>query len=106
MNKAFPIFFGILLCSAFVWFFLCYRFFKILETRHFEEYEAMGKPSLIMNNSLSSNIKLMKFLFKRKWRELDDSELAKLSRLMLVFFVIYMIGFLALLFSVPLSHVF
>ena len=64
----------------------------------------MGKPSLIMNNSLSSNITFMKFLFKREWRELNDSGLATLGKSMLVFFAIYMVGFLALFFSVPLGY--
>ena len=64
----------------------------------------MGKPSLIMNNSLSSNITFMKFLFKREWRELNDSGLTTLSKSMLVFFAIYMVGFLTLFFSVPLGY--
>ncbi len=104
VKEVFPIMFGILFCSVFVWFFLCYRLFKILETRHPEKYESMGKPSLIMNNSLSSNITFMKFLFKREWRDLDDSGLATLSKSMLVFFAIYTVGFLALFFSVPLGY--
>lgn len=104
MKEVFPLVFGVLFCSVFVWFFLCYRLFKILETRHPEKYESMGKPSLIMNNSLSSNIKFMKFLFKREWRELDDSGLEKLGISMLVFFVIYMVGFLTLFVSVPLGY--
>lgn len=104
MKEVFPIMFGILLCSVFLWFFLCYRLFKILETRHPEKYESMGKPGLIVNNSLSSNITFMKFLFKREWRDLDDSGLATLNKSMLVFFAIYTVGFLALLFSVPLGY--
>lgn len=100
MKEVFPIMFGVLFCSVFVWFFLCYRLFKILETRHPEKYESMGKPSLIMNNSLSSNITFMKFLFKREWRELSDSGLATLGKFMLVFLAIYTFGFFLLLFSV------
>jgi len=103
MKEFFPVMFGVLFFSVFVWFFLCYRLFKILETRHPEKYESMGKPSLIMNNSLSSNITFMKFLFKREWRELGDSVLAKLGKAMLVFFVIYLVGFLTMFISVPLS---
>jgi len=103
MKEFFPVMFGVLFFSVFVWFFLCYRLFKILETRHPEKYESMGKPSLIINNSLSSNITFMKFLFKREWRELGDSVLAKLGKAMLVFFVIYLVGFLTMFISVPLS---
>jgi len=64
----------------------------------------MGKPSLIMNNSISSNITFMNFLFKRECRELDDLELAILGRTMLPFFAIYMVGFIALFLLVPLGY--
>ena len=62
----------------------------------------MGKPSLIMNNSLSSNITFMEFLFKREWRELDDPGLETLAKSMIIFFVIYIIGFLTLFLVGPL----
>ena len=72
----------------------------MLEIRHPEKYMAMGKPSLIMNNSLSNNISFMKFLFKREWKELNDENLASLGKGMLVFFIIYSIGFLVMFFSI------
>ncbi len=105
MNQIFPVIFGILFCSVFVWFFLCHRLFKILETRHPEKYESMGKPSLIMNNSLSTNITFMKFLFKREWRDIDDQGLTSLSKSMLAFFAVYLVGFLALFLLMPLGYV-
>jgi len=64
----------------------------------------MGKPGLIANNTMSSNFAFMKFLFKREWRDLDDAGLAVLGKFMLVFFVIYMVGFLTLFLSVPLGY--
>ena len=105
MKEVFLIIFGILFCSVLVWFFLCHRLFKILETMHPEKYESMGKPSLIMNNTVSSNITFMKFLFKREWSELEDSGVATLGKSMLVFLVIYMIGFLTLFLSIALGYV-
>lgn len=104
MKEVFPIIFGILFCSVLIWFFLCFRLFKILETRHPDKYESMGKPGLAANNSISSNLKFMKFLFKREWRELNDSGLALLGKFMLVFFSIYSIAFLVLFTSVPLGY--
>ena len=104
MKEAFVIMFGVLFCSILVWFFLCNRFFKILETRHPKKYESMGKPGLIAKNTMSSNLTFLKFLFKREWRDLDDAGLAALGEFMLVFFVIYMVGFLTLFLSVPLGY--
>ena len=77
--------------------------FKILRTRHPEKYEAMGSPSLIMNNSLSNNISFIKFLFKREWQDLNDAGLASLGKGMLAFFIIYSVLFLGLFISVPLG---
>jgi len=101
--EIFPILFGILFCSVFVWFYLCHKMFGILRIRHPEKYEAMGKPTLIMNNSISNNLSFMKFLFKREWQELNDDGLASLGKGMLVFLVIYTAIFFSLFFSVPLG---
>ena len=77
--------------------------FGILRTRHPEKYEAMGKPSLIMNNSISNNLSFMKFLFKREWEELNDEGLATLGKSMLIFFAAYTIMFISIFISVPLG---
>ncbi|RUO38607.1 hypothetical protein CWE13_02880 [Aliidiomarina shirensis] len=105
MIDNFAVIFVILLCSVLLWFFLCIRLFKILETRHPEKYESMGKPSLFLNNSISNNITFMKFLFKREWRGLNDPNLALLSNFMLVFFVVYMAVFLTLFVSIQVRYV-
>ena len=104
MKKVFPIMFGILFCLALVWLFLCYRLFKILETRHPEKYQSMGQPTLMINNTLLTNIALIKFLFKREWRDLDDSELTTLSKAMLVLFAIYLVSILTLFLSALLVY--
>jgi len=104
LREVFPFLFGVLFCSIFVWFFLCYKLFKILEIRHPEKYENMGRPSLIMNNSLASNITFMKFLFKQEWRALNDTGLAALCTTMLIFFGFYLVGFLALFLAIPLGY--
>ncbi len=99
MKDIFPVLFSILFFSVFVWFFMCYRLFKILETRHPEKYEEMGKPSLFLNNTISNNISFMKFLFKGEWRGLNDVGLANHSKFMLFFFTIYIVGFMFLFFN-------
>lgn len=102
MKSVFFILFVVLFFSVFVWFFLCHRLFAMLEARHPEKYESMGRPTLIKNNTLSTNITFMKFLLRREWRDLNDVGLTKLSRFMLVFWIIYLVGFLTL-FSMVVS---
>ena len=102
MEELFPILFGILFCSVFIWFYMCHKMFSILRTRHPEKYQTMGKPSLIMNNSFTNNLSFMKFLFKREWQDLNDDGLASLGKGMLALFAIYTVLLFSLLFSVPL----
>ena len=104
MREAYPYLFGTLFCAVIVWFYLCNRMFKTLETRHPEAYEAMGKPSLIMNNSISSNIAFIKFLFGRNWKVLKDEGLSKLGNTMLIFFMVYVVGFIFLVVSSSVAH--
>lgn len=103
MNEIVPVLFGVLMCSVFFWFYLCHRMFGILRTRHPEKYEAMGKPTLIMNNSISNNLSFIKFLFKREWRALDDGALENLGNGMLVFVVFYTVLFVSLFLGVLLG---
>ncbi len=105
MNEIFPILFCVLFCFVLVWFFLCVKLFKALETRHPKKYEEMGKPSLFMNNSMSGNIAFMRFLFKRESRNLDDTKLDSLSKFILIYISLYFIGFSFLFVSIPLGFV-
>lgn len=104
MKELFPIIFGLLFVLVFVWFALCNWLFKRLETRHPEKYEAMGKPSLIMNNSISNNISFIKFLFKREYLDLNDPAISNLAQFMLVFFLVYSIGLMFLILGLPLGY--
>lgn len=104
MKELFPVLFGVLFCSVFVWFALCVKLFKMLETRHPVKFNAMGRPSLVMNNNLSNNISFMRFLLKREYVELNDPVVSRLSSVMLVYLIVYLIGFMILFFSVPLGY--
>lgn len=83
--------FAVLFCSVLVWLFLCYRIFKILETRHPETYKSIGEPSLIWNNSLKSNFLFFRFFFRRGWKDLEDDGLSRLGDAMVVFLVLYLV---------------
>ena len=56
---------GSIFISVFVWFYLCNKLYGLLSREHPETYEAIGKPSLIMNNSIENGILFMKFIFKK-----------------------------------------
>ena len=54
------------------------RALSILKARHRHEFERLGSPSLVMNNSLGNTLAFQRFLFTRKYRELNDTELEKI----------------------------
>lgn len=92
----FPVLFGMVA----VWFVLLKRLFSRLERRHPEKYEAMGRPSLFLRNSIAGGLATLRFLVGREHKALDDSALSRLSDAALVFFVIYPPLFLVLTFAV------
>lgn len=90
-----------------LWFVLITKLYKILERDHASKYAEMGRPSLFLRNSISSNFATMKFLLAREHKLLNDARLTKLSDAMLVFFLVYLVLFFGLFFMTVLraSHV-
>ncbi len=97
MNELYFILFVVLFASVFLWFFLVWRLFNILKEDHPEKFESMGSPTLFCNNSPRTSVKLMKFIFKRQYLELESSRVLKLGNVMFAFAIIY-IGLFLLLF--------
>lgn len=88
----FKVWFGGLFVLLLVWLYLCLKLFKILKTRHPSIYKSIGEPALT-NNTISNNLLLVKYLFKREWRTIDDASLSKLSYFMLAFWCFYFLAF-------------
>ena len=92
----FPLLFGMVL----VWFVLIKLLFNRLDRSHPQKYEAMGRPSLFLRNSIAGGWATLKFLAAREHKSLNDSYLSKLSDAMIVFFAIYLLVFFGLFFVV------
>jgi hypothetical protein len=92
----FPLLFGMVI----VWFVLIKLLFNRLERLHPQKYEAMGRPSLFLRNSIAGGRATFKFLAAREHKSLNDSYLSKLSDAMLVIFAIYLLLFFGLFFAV------
>lgn len=97
MSDQFLILFGLMLILGGVYFYLVKKTFNRLEECHPEKYNSLGRPSLISNNSPSNNIKFIKFLFKRDWKDLNDEKVASLGNNLIILFIIYSSVFLALI---------
>lgn len=92
------ILFGSLFGVAFLVFYLTSRIYKFLEMRYLEEYEQLGKPTIFLSNSISSNLLFLKFLFRGKWKILGDYDLEVLCRRLLLLYVIFWSIFILMFF--------
>ena len=54
-----------------------YRLFKTLRKSFETTWIRLGKPSLIMNNSISNSLALMSYLWRRDYLELNDASFSK-----------------------------
>ena len=95
-DRAFPILFVLVL----VWFVLVILVCARLERAHPHKYESMGRPSLILRNSISGAMALLIFLVAREHKQLGDGYLSILSDFMLAVFVVYTVLFFGLIYMV------
>jgi hypothetical protein len=91
-----PVLFPVLFGMVIVWFVLIKLLFGRLERAHPQKYEAMGRPSLFLRNSIGGGWATIRFLVAREHKALNDSYLSKLSDFMLVFLVVYVVLFTSL----------
>ena len=97
--NSFPIIFTMLALMVSVWFVKISQFFNYLKSTHPAEFEAIGSPSLITNNTPSNNIKSLKFILGKRPAELNDELLMGKCRFLKRFFYIYM----ALIVGLPVA---
>ena len=76
------------------WFFQITKFFAYLREKHPGEYEAMGRPSVLANNTFSNNIAFLCFIIGDKPATLGDARLEGWCRFLARFFYAYMVLFL------------
>jgi hypothetical protein len=100
MTDLFLILFGLMFILGGVYFYLIKKTFNRLEECHPDKYDSLGRPSLISNNTPSNNIKFIKFIFKRDWKDLNDNKISSLGNKLIFLFVIYSSIFLALIIEI------
>lgn len=58
---------------------LVVRLFSRLESRHRPVFEALGSPSLLLNNSISNNFKVLGWLWGKDYEGLGDPDTERLA---------------------------
>lgn len=90
-ETTFLVFFG---CSVIVGLVLTQVAFSRLKSRHEEVWNELGRPNLILNNTPSNNIRWLKFLIRRDYRNVDDRLLQYVMRTIGVLSVIVLLSLL------------
>jgi hypothetical protein len=80
---------------AVVWLVLVRNLFQSLSARHPQKYEELGRPSLTQNNNWRANVRFFKFLFSTESASLNDRSLSKRIGFLRVWFIIYIVAFMA-----------
>ena len=94
----------VLFCSFLIWLLLTYRVFKVLEMKFPKVFDALGRPTLLSFNPVTSNLTFVKFLFKQEWRYCKDQEVQWLSRILLGIMVFFLAGFLTIFLAFSLNN--
>ena len=76
---------------------LQHRLLTRLRTHHVLTLEALGRPTLIINNSLTNSVAVLRFLWRRDYRALDDSQLVRLAGRLRVILVVYVLLFVSII---------
>jgi len=96
----FSLYFVLLGGMVLVGFHLTGKLFAYLNENHTAEYEALGKPRLIMNNTPKNNIAVLKFIFSERPLQLGDIHLIRMCRSLKNFYFLYgalLVGFFSLI---------
>jgi hypothetical protein len=91
-----PLLFVILLVCVIIWFVLVTRLFRLLRTRHPDVYDSLGRPTLILNNSIRNSWLFTRFLLGGHFEAIDDGETLRLCQFMRVFAFCYLAFFIAI----------
>lgn len=71
--------------------------FARLRTRHHDAWQALGAPHLLVGNSISSSLKVLRWLWTRQYEVLNDVVLVNWAKVLRITLPIYTVVFLVAL---------
>lgn len=87
---AFPVL--MLLIGFYLW--AVWRFERFIEKEYPDDWQSLGSPNLITHNSISNNLKFIKFLKNKDYGRFGDETLSKRASLCWKLYKVISIGFL------------
>lgn len=80
---------ALLIVSVPVWLGLVGALYKLLASKHPDKYRQMGMPRLVGNKAPGAGVRLIKFVFTREDRPLNDPQLTRLTAFLFGFSIWY-----------------
>jgi hypothetical protein len=77
--------------------FLVGRLFSRLEREHVVAYQSLGSPSLVLNNSIQNNMRVLRWLWRKEFEELGDAKTIASARVVRTLLVALSVNVAALL---------
>jgi hypothetical protein len=93
MRALLPILFITLLVSAGVGLALQHVLLSRLRTRHAQTWEALGRPTLFFNNSITNSVAVLLFLWRRDYQTLGDKGSVRLASFLRSYLTVYLVLF-------------
>ena len=105
---------GSLLCNLFampIYYSFLSRFLDNLRNAHSKDWERLGSPTLILNNSIQNSTNLLVYITRRSYLEIGDDDLRRLGNktrtflfLSLGFMAVSFVGFFLIMISAQGAH--
>jgi hypothetical protein len=93
MHNLFPVTFILMLVCCPVGLVLHAVFLSQLRSRHMQTWEVLGRPTLLLNNSIANCFAVQRFLWRREYRDLGDVPFARFASFLLYYQIAYIILF-------------
>lgn len=104
MHELLPILLILLFVSCAFGFFLQHVFLSQLRSRHSQKWEALGRPTLFLNNSIANGLAVQRFLWRGEYRALGDRTFARLGNFMRVYMAAYLALFVLIIAVFMMSY--
>jgi hypothetical protein len=73
------------------------RLLRDMRSRHPGVWESLGRPTLVVNNTISNGLAVQRFLWRKEYEALGDPEFERLARRLRTFGICYLIFFAAVI---------
>jgi len=96
-ETVYPFLFALLMACVVAGLVLTARLHRLLRDHHPDVYDALGRPTLFLNNSIQNSWAFSRFLIVGRFQQIEHPQTLRLCRFMRAFLLCYLVFFVVLL---------